>query len=241
MLIPVYNHEAAIAGVVTQLQARGLPIILINDGSRASCRRVLSDLAANSKLIRLVELPENRGKGGAIKAGLRFARQQSYTHALQIDADGQHAVEDIEQFLEAGQRYPAALISGLPVYDESIPASRYYGRYLTHFWVMVNTLSRQIKDSMCGFRLYPVVAIMQLLEREFTGNRMDFDTEIMVRWVWAGGEIVHIPTKVCYPPDGVSHFQVWRDNLLITKMHIRLFFGMLWRLPRLVKMRVMGR
>lgn len=236
ILIPVYNHEAALGQVVARLQTSALPIVLVNDGSRPSCRDLMLDLAKAHEHVALLELPENRGKGAAVKAGLRFALELGYSHALQIDADGQHATEDLQQFLETGQQMPAALISGQPVYGDDIPAARYYGRYLTHFWVVVNTLSRQIKDSMCGFRLYPLVEMVPLINEEFTGDRMDFDTEIMVRWAWRGGRVMHIPTQVSYPLDGVSHFKLWRDNLLITKMHTRLFFGMLWRFPRLVKL-----
>lgn len=234
ILIPVYNHEAALAHVMARLKGSGLPIILVNDGSRASCRELMLQLARNRD-VELLDLPENRGKGAAVKAGLRLALDLSFSHALQIDADGQHAAEDVEQFLIAGRRMPTTLISGLPVYDSDIPLSRYYGRYLTQFWVVVNTLSRQIKDSMCGFRLYPLADMVALINEEFTGSRMDFDTEVMVRWLWRGGRVIHIPTKVSYPVDGISHFQLWRDNLLITKMHTRLFFGMLLRLPRLIR------
>lgn len=241
IIIPVYNHETAIASVVEGLRASDLPVILVNDGSRASCARVLRDLAERNTRVELLDLPENRGKGAAVKAGLRFALQRSYTHALQIDADGQHAIRDLQQFLEAGQRNPAALVSGLPIYDEDVPAARYYGRYITHFWVIVNTLSRRIQDSMCGFRLYPLPEVVDLIDGNFTGDRMDFDSEVMVHWVWRDGEVIHIPTRVTYPSDGVSHFQMWRDNLLISKMHSRLFFGMLWRSPRLVKRAIVRR
>lgn len=240
VLIPIYNHEAAIGKVLAQLESTGLPVVLVNDGSRVECGRVLQGLAAANGHIDLVELPINRGKGGALKAGLRYALEQGYSHALQIDADGQHDLDDVPSFLEAGQRHPGALVSGRPIYDDDIPASRYYGRYITQFWVVVNTVSREIKDSMCGFRLYALPDTVRLLNEESTGDRMDFDTEVMVRWRWRGGKIVHIPTRVSYPSDGVSHFHMWRDNMLISKMHSRLFFGMLWRLPRLLKRAVIG-
>lgn len=241
IVIPVYNHEEAIGSVVAELGGCGLPIILVNDGSRPQCARILQRLAADHERVELVNLPENRGKGGAVKAGLRFAREQSYTHALQIDADGQHAVADLDKFLESGRRHPDALISGLPVYDEDVPAARYYGRFITHFWVVVNTLSTRIRDSMCGFRLYPLADVVDLIDSQFTGDRMDFDPEVMVRWVWRGGEVIHIPTRVNYPSDGISHFQLWQDNVLISKMHSRLFFGMLWRSPRLITRAIIRR
>ncbi|WP_315982747.1 hypothetical protein [Aliamphritea spongicola] len=111
---------------------------------------------------------------------------------------------------------------------------RYYGRYLTHVWVWINTLSFSIRDTMCGFRLYPLAPLVTQFNEEHCGDRMDFDTEVLVRWYWRGGLVINQPVNVRYPLDGVSHFDVWRDNVLITVMHSRLFFGMLRRLPGLI-------
>ncbi|MFV0276877.1 MAG: glycosyltransferase family 2 protein, partial [Parahaliea sp.] len=119
----------------------------------------------------------------------------------------------------------------------NVPALRYYGRYLTHLWVWINTLSLEISDAMCGFRIYPLTATLAVVEGSATGNRMDFDPEIMVRLHWAGVQVVEHPTPVTYPRDGISHFRGLRDNALISWMHTRLFFGMLWRAPRLLARR----
>lgn len=107
-------------------------------------------------------------------------------------------------------------------------------RYLTHFWVWVETLSLSIKDSMCGFRVYPLNDVIGLLEHTQLGDRMDFDPEVLVRLSWRGLEIISIPTRVIYPKDGLSHFRLVEDNVLITRMHFRLVFGMTWRLPVLL-------
>lgn len=226
---------------VTRLQTSQLPIILIDDGSNSSCHDALVNLAANQPFITLLHLPVNGGKGGAIKAGLRAAQNQGYSHALQIDADGQHAVTDIAHFIDAGRRSPAALICGYPAYDDSVPSLRFYARYLTHLWVWINSLSLAVKDSMCGFRLYPVTATLALINSQSMGNRMEFESEIAVHWVWSGGEVINLQTKVTYPADGISHFAPWRDNVLISKMHASLFFGMLWRSPRLLRRKLLQR
>jgi len=234
ILIPVFNHEHAIAHVVENLLPFNVDIILVNDGSDKACRDVMQSLADNYKTLSLINMPENKGKGVAVKLGFNEAKKLSYSHALQIDADGQHASGDVEKFLELGMANKRAVICGCPVYGDDIPKLRYYGRYLTHLWVHINTLSFKIKDSMCGFRLYPLEETCKLIQEETVGARMDFDTEIIVRWQWRGGQIINLATKVNYPLDGVSHFLVWKDNWLISKMHTRLFFGMLWRLPRLL-------
>lgn len=139
--------------------------------------------------------------------------------------------------LAEAERYPDALISGQPLYDDSIPKSRLYGRYITHFWVWIETLSLSIRDSMCGFRVYPLAATLALCDRRAIGQRMDFDTEIMVRLYWQGTRSRFIPTRVTYPASGLSHFDALYDNLRISWMHTRLFFGMLPRIPRLLAMR----
>jgi predicted LPLAT superfamily acyltransferase len=137
--------------------------------------------------------------------------------------------------LKTAKEKPSALIMGRPIYDESIPMMRYYCRYITHVWVWIETLSFKIRDSMCGFRVYPLKLMIPLLKKIPTGNRMDFDIEISVRMYWEHIDILNLPTKITYRPDNPSHFMMFRDNMLITVLHTRLFFGMLSRFPQLVK------
>lgn len=235
VLIPVYDHEHAIGTVVASVLSHGVRCILVDDGSSSACARVLDELAtAAPDRIILVRHVSNRGKGAAVMTGFARAAADGYSHALQIDADGQHRVEDIPSFLAASEKNPDAVIVGCPIYDESVPSIRLYGRYATHIWVWINTLSLEIKDSMCGFRVYPIAPVVALAARRQLGRRMNFDTEILVRLFWDGLRMVNFPTRVAYPLDGVSHFRVWLDNVLITRMHTELFFGMLVRIPRLL-------
>lgn len=235
ILIPVYNHEHAIEHTLADVLEYGFNVLLVDDGSDQSCAEVLQALAEkHTDRVTLLRLPSNGGKGAAVKAGLKKLRTMGMSHGLQVDADGQHNLADIPEFIDQGRAKPEALIAGYPQYDETISNGRLYGRYLTHVWVWINTLSFTIKDSMCGFRLYPVHKMVTLLEAEPCGNRMDFDPEVIVRWRWRNGHIVNVQTRVNYPADGVSHFKLLHDNVLISWMHTRLFFGMLIRLPRLL-------
>ncbi|MCH1931069.1 glycosyltransferase family 2 protein [Shewanella sp. A25] len=233
-VIPNYNHSAAIAKTLEELKAFNLPCYLIDDGSNDETRYLLQSLAAQHDWVTLLQHPYNRGKGAAVMTGLRRAYRDGFTHALQVDADGQHNLSDIPALLAKAEEQPLALISGKPEYDESVPKGRLYGRYLTHFWVWVETLSFDIKDSMCGFRVYPLAATEQLFREQALTERMDFDIEILVKLYWQGVDILFQPTKVIYPENGVSHFQGITDNVRITKLHTRLFFGMLKRLPQLI-------
>ena len=232
-VIPVYNHGAAIGGVVARVRESGLRCLLVDDGSGAPCAAVLDELA-RAPDITLLRLPVNQGKGGAMMAGFRAAAAAGYTHALQIDADGQHDAGDIPTFLARAERSPAAVICGVPVYDDSIPPVRFYGRSFAHWWLWISCLSREIRDSMCGFRVYPLASVVALIDSVNLGRRMEFDSEVLVRLHWRGVPAVNVPTRVTYPRDGVSHFRYGADNVLIVAMYVRLVFGMLLRSPMLL-------
>jgi glycosyltransferase involved in cell wall biosynthesis len=235
VVVPVYNHEHAIGAVLDGLLRHDLPCILVDDGSSAACAAVLDALVRRHEGRAVLErLPHNQGKGAAVLAGFRRAAQLGYTHVLQIDADGQHETGDVPKFLALAAAHPQALVVGHPVYDESVPKARLYGRYATHIWVWISTLSLEIKDSMCGFRVYPVAPVNALAARHALGVRMNFDTDILVRLFWDGLRVINVATPVSYPADGVSHFRIWRDNVLISRMHTVLFFGMLVRIPALL-------
>ena len=236
VVIPVFDHERAIGAMVEGVRVHGVPCLLVDDGSAPACAAVLDHLAAaHSHDTSLLRLSPNQGKGAAVMAGLREAFRRGHSHALQIDADGQHDTRDIARFLDLARQHPAAVICGNPRYDASVPKARQIGRYATHIWVWINTLSFGIRDSMCGFRVYPLPPTVCLIDEEHVGRRMDFDSEILVRLAWRGLATINLPTPVTYPADGVSHFDVLRDNVRITRMHTRLFFGMLRRLPRLLR------
>lgn len=235
IVIPVYNHEAAIPRVLAKLKPLQIPCILVNDGSSIGCSQVLAACAdKESSWVTLLTRSANGGKGAAVIDGMRAAYSLGYSHAIQIDADDQHDISSIPEFIVAAQNQPEALILGQPIFDDSAPKSRVYGRKLTNFWITINTLSTAIADGMCGFRLYPLAAVMHLLETTQIAQRMAFDIDIAVRLYWQGLKIINIPTKVNYAQNGVSHFKMWDDNLMIAKTHARLCIGMLLRLPKLL-------
>ena len=232
-LIPCYNHGSTIAAVVSSLDSFKLPFIVVDDGSNQETKQVLNQVSQQDN-VTLVTLEKNQGKGGAVMAGVRQASQLGYSHVIQIDADGQHDIQALPKLMERSAQYPEHLISGQPIYDESVPKARLYGRYATHIWVWIETLSFAIKDSMCGFRAYPVKSTIAVLDKYDIGTRMDFDIEILVRMYWEDVEIDFVETRVIYPEGGISHFDALWDNVKISWMHTRLFFGMLPRIPKLL-------
>ncbi len=232
-VIPVYNHERTIGAVVDCVRKQGLPVVLVDDGCSEVCAKELRRLS-DLPQITLLRHGANQGKGAAVRTGLLAASERGYTHALQIDADGQHSLDDIRRFIEEARAHPNTIICGQPVFDETIPRSRLYGRYFSHIFVWTWTLSFDIVDSMCGFRVYPLRETLPLLVKPCVRSRMDFDTEILVRLHWNDVPMRWLKTAVHYPKDGVSHFRMWHDNALMVTLHARLLCGMLVRLPLLI-------
>jgi glycosyltransferase involved in cell wall biosynthesis len=240
VVIPVFNHEHAIASVVDSVRVHGLPVLLVDDGSHPACARELQRLAKLAD-VTLLRHEFNRGKGAAVCTGLRAARQRGFTHAVQVDADGQHTLGDIRRFVDEARAHPGSLICGAPLFDADMPTSRRYGRALNHAVVWLETLSFDVVDSMCGFRVYPLEPTLALLDQRRLGSRMDFDIEILVRLHWRDVPMRWLPTKVSYPHDGVSHYRVFFDNVHVVGLHLRLFVEMLVRLPVLLWKKSVGK
>ena len=239
LVVPCYDHEGAIGQTLGNLKALGLPCIVVDDGSGEACRRVLAEIAQRERSwVTLCTHALNQGKGAAVITGCEAVLAAGFTHAVQVDADGQHDVRDIAPLLETARAHPGDAVTGCAQYDATVPKSRFYGRYLTHLWVWINTLSLQIKDAMCGLRVYPLAATCAVWRSQSLGLRMEFDPEILVRLHWSGVGVRSVPVRVHYPTDGVSHFDLLMDNVRISGMHARLFFGMLLRLPRLLARRL---
>jgi glycosyltransferase involved in cell wall biosynthesis len=234
VLIPIYNHKDTIAAVLTELAPYHLPCIIINDGSNAVTRQILEHEATKYPWVQVLHHQRNGGKGRALGTGFVDAYDKGYSHAIQIDADGQHNTRDIERFLAEAVAHPGALILGKPLFGPDVPRARYYGRKLSQWCVWAATLSFTIGDPLFGFRLYPLAATVALLKQHHLGCRMDFEPEIAVRLYWAGVEIRNVETRVYYPPGGVSHFRLFWDNVRLSWLHIRLLTGMLVRIPQLL-------
>ena len=242
VVVPHYDHLEQFRRFLPELAAFGLPLVVVDDASPVSDADAVEHLLAGCGVeTTLVRHAENLGKGGAVMTGLRTARDAGFSHALQVDADGQHDVAEISIFLQAAMDRPDSVICGEPVFDESISSLRYYSRYITLSLCRLETLSREIRDALCGFRLYPLIPITSIIDDCHLGERMAFDPEILVRAVWAGIPLHYVPVHVAYPEGGVSHFHYLRDNGEISWMHTRLLVGMLIRLPTLLKRKFNGR
>ncbi|MFW2388415.1 MAG: glycosyltransferase family 2 protein [Polyangiales bacterium] len=229
VIVPTYNNPVTVRAVVERVREHCEQVLVVDDGSDEP-GRLACEALADEGLARVTRRERNGGKGAAVKTGFQLARDQGFSHAAQVDADGQHDLERLPDFLQAARERPNALILGYPVYDDSVHKGRLVARRITGFWVALELGSTEIiEDAMVGFRVYPLAAATSVPVR---GDRMDFDVEIAVRMARAGVPIVNLPVGVRYlsgDEGGVSHFRIFGDNLRLSWMHTRLCVQGLWR------------
>jgi glycosyltransferase involved in cell wall biosynthesis len=240
VLMPSFNTGPVLLQHSVRAVCAAWPDVwVVLDGSTDGSADALAALPPPVGL-RILSLPRNGGKGAAILHGLRALAAEGFTHALTIDADGQHPAEMIADFIAASRAQPGAMILGVPQFGPDAPALRVGGRRISNAWVGLETLWAGIGDSLFGLRVYPVAPLLRIMQRQRWMRRYDFDAEAAVRLCWAGIPAVNLAAPVRYltaEQGGVTHFQYGRDNALLTWMHIRLVLGFLARLPLLLRAR----
>ena len=243
VLIPSYNPGQKVFETVRAARAQWAPVWVVVDGSTDGTAGELQKMAAADPDLRVIVRARNGGKGTAVLDGLTEAAALGFSHVLAMDSDGQHPADRIQAFMAESAAHPTALVLGEPVFDTSAPSIRVKGRKISNWWANLETLWWGIHDSLFGFRVYPVGPLLRLMRRSLWMRRFDFDVEAVVRLSWAGVPIRNLPAKVRYftaAEGGVSHFNYWRDNVLLSSMHCRLFFGFVIRLPFLLVRRLAG-
>ncbi len=243
VILPSYNSGVLLEQTVRAAADVWAPVWVVVDGSTDGSGSALADSCRDNPAIKVLTLPVNRGKGAAVLHALELAAEQGFTHALTMDADGQHPAQMISAFMAESEANPRAMILGRPVFDASAPALRVKGRRISNWWANLETVGHGIGDSLFGFRVYPIRPLVRIMQARPWMRRFDFDVEAVVRLSWSGVRPINIDAPVKYPraeDGGVSHFKYGRDNLLLTWMHTRLFVEFLLRLPVLLWRRWFG-
>ena len=241
VLIPSYNPGSRALDTVRAARAQWDPVWVIVDGSTDGSAERLRAMARTDPGLRVMVRERNGGKGAALLDGLSAARREGFSHALTMDADGQHPADCIRAFMSASAAAPQAMILGDPVFDASAPRIRLRGRRIANWCTNIETLWAGVHDTLFGFRVYPIVPLIEVMQRSRWMRRFDFDPEAVVRLAWRGVPVVNLPAPVQYftvEQGGVSHFNYWRDNVLLTSMYLRLLAGFMIRLPLLLTRRV---
>lgn len=224
VVIPCFNHGASVAAVARAASAH-CPVVIVDDGSAVP----LAELPGCT----VVRLERNSGKGAALCAGFKRAVELGYSHAITMDADGQHFALDLPMLLAAAQAQPGALIVGVrDFYAAGCPVHRRRSNAVSTFWFRIETGVR-LNDSQCGFRCYPLALTQRLKTRS---GRFAFELEFMVRASWVGTAIVAVPVKCSYEAGQLrqSHFRPVRDLAHITIMNIGLVLQS-WFVPRTLR------
>jgi glycosyltransferase involved in cell wall biosynthesis len=241
VIIPSFNSGLKLVETVRAARLYWNPIWVVVDGSTDGSADSIKVMAASDRGLRVIVVPRNQGKGAAVLRGLAEAARVGFTHAITMDADGQHPADWIPRFVLQSQEHPGAMILGKPIFDASAPALRVGGRRISNGWANLETLWSGVGDSLFGMRAYPIKPLVSIMTATRWMRRYDFDAEAAVRLVWAGVRPINLPTPVRYfrPEEGgVTHFRYGRDNLLLTWMHARLFIEFLLRLPVLIYRRI---
>ncbi|HWA27342.1 MAG TPA: glycosyltransferase [Lacunisphaera sp.] len=231
VLLPSYNTGPRLREVVAEVLQHWRAVLVVVDGSTDGSEAPLAELARTDPGLHVLVRPVNSGKGGAVLAGAAWGREQGFTHALVMDADGQHPAASIAEFMAASQARPDALVCGRPIFPANIPAERRHGRKLSIGLVHLELLGRGVDDPLFGFRVYPLASLLAVLGPRRGGRRYDFDTEAAVRLAWAGVPPVNLAAPVRYfsrAEGGVSHFHYLRDNATLVWMHTRLITELLF-------------
>jgi len=240
VLIPSYNPGPKVFETVAAARRYWCPVWVVVDGSTDGTGVGLAQLAQRDPGLQVFIRGRNRGKGAAVLFGVRAALAQGFTHALTMDSDGQHPAGRIAEFMAESRSHPDAMILGEPVFGTDAPRLRVRGRRISNWWANLETLWTGIHDSLFGFRVYPLAALERAMRWQPWMRHFDFDVEAVVRLCWRGVRPINLPAQVRYfraDEGGVSHFNYWRDNALLTWMHLRLFAGLLLRLPILLARR----
>lgn len=226
VLIPSYNAGDAILRTVIEARKYWNPVWVVDDGSTDNSMLHLKKMEKEDEGLTIIDRIINQGKGGAIYTGLIEAKKKGYTHVLTMDADEQHPPKMIPEFMQRSLGNPDHMILGYPIFDTDAPKLRVYGRRISNFLTIIETHGK-IVDSLFGFRVYPVNDLKRIMDLYDSMRGFDFDPEVAVRLTWAGIKAINLPAPVRYlasEEGGISHFHYIRDNILLTKMHIRLLF-----------------
>jgi glycosyltransferase involved in cell wall biosynthesis len=241
VLIPSYNTGSKLLTTVSEARSHWRPVWVVIDGSTDGTGGAVAEMSRQDPDLRVVIRRRNGGKGAAVLDGIRAAAAAGFTHVLVMDADGQHPASSIHEFMALSRSHPEAMILGVPIFDNSAPWLRVAGRRISNEFVRLETLGSGIRDSLFGFRVYPIAPLREIMEQSRWMRRFDFDIEAAVRLSWRGVPAINRPAPVRYfrsEEGGVSHFRYGRDNILLATMHTRLIAGLFRRLPRLIAQRI---
>ena len=209
-IIPAYREQQHISDVVRRTRQQLDHVVVIDDGSSDNTTRCAREAGAE-----VIVHSQNRGKGEAIKTGLRHWLDRQFIHVIILDADGQHLPEEIDRFMAtAAQARDRSFFLGNRMNNlTGMPfIRRVVNRYMSN---RISRICRQkIPDTQCGFRMLDRQLIPELLDG---GNRFDYETEMLIIASRKGYRIESVPITTVYS-DEVSKIHPARDTIRFFKL-----------------------
>lgn len=215
-IIPTYNNAGTVRQVIDDVRNYCDNVIVVNDGSTDETASVLEECSRSE--ITVVSHKRNKGKGCALVTGFRKAKEMGFTHAVTIDADGQHFADDIPLLIAEMEKAPEAIIVGCRnLTEENMPRQNTFANRFSNFWFRLQT-GIDLPDTQSGFRLYPLASLKGL---NLITSRYEAELELLVFAAWSGVDVRSVSVKVYYPPaeERVSHFRPIYDFARISVLN----------------------
>ena len=208
-VIPAYQEQKHIDDVVRRTRQVLERVLVVDDGSRDKTAARAREAGAE-----VIVHPQNRGKGEAIKTGLRYWHELDFIWVFILDADGQHRPEEIVRFIAAATSDGASLLIGNRMKNvKSMPLlRRVVNRYTST--KISRACGQDVPDTQCGFRMLHRYLIPEVLGGT---NRFDYETEMLIIASRKGFRIESVPISTVYS-DEVSSIHPVRDTLRFFKL-----------------------
>jgi 5-formyltetrahydrofolate cyclo-ligase len=219
ILMPAYNEGKYIKDVLSECLQYRLDLIIIDDGSTDNTIEIIEKFPEPVELkIILIKHRLNKGKGEALKTGFNFAAKNNYSGVITLDADGQHKVSEIEDFIKMAEKENPDIIVGSRFKNtKGMPFIRLATNFFTS-WLISAIAGKKIDDVQSGFRY---VSLRALKNINLETKNFDTEPEMLLKAGWLNYIIKNIPISTIYHKDFVSHVNPIKDTIKFFKLVFR--------------------
>lgn len=229
VIIPTYNNEKTVEGVIEGVLNYTNNVFVVNDGSTDRTNKILSEF---EELVTILKNDVNQGKGYTLRRAFKACYEKGFTHAVTIDSDGQHFPSDIPALIEESKETPDDLIIGSrDMKSENVPGRSSFGNNFSNFWFYVET-GQRLNDTQSGFRVYPLDPLSRI---KLFSNKFELEIEAIVKLAWKGVNVRNVPVKIYYSPaeERISHFRPFKDFSRVSIMNAYLVtLALVYYIPR---------
>lgn len=218
VIIPTYNEAKAIGGLIKQILAQDLNVLVVDDGSKDNTSKIAQEQGAV-----VLRNAHNQGKGASLIRGFQYALNNNFDALICMDGDGQHITSDIPFFLRLAKYSDSAIFIGNRM---SKPKSMPWVRLLTNkfmSWLISKIAKQKIPDTQCGFRLIKKEALNLI---KLATHKYETESEILIKASRLGFKIESVPISAIYA-DEKSQINPFLDTLRF----MRYIVSELWTSP----------